>query len=186
MATKTLLTVQDYAALEEPEGLRYELSNGELIVTPSSSYFHNGIRDYFNAALRAFAGPRKLGHITSETDVRLAGEVVRRPDIAFILAGRLEGVDLDQVPLPVAPDLVVEIVSKNDKADDLLLTVAQYLEAGTKAVWLRYPNTQLAYRYVAGKLEPEVRSARTGANFEEPGLIPGFSLPLAEIPASLS
>ena len=41
MATKTLLTVKDYAALEEPEGVRYELSEGELIVTPSASLFHN-------------------------------------------------------------------------------------------------------------------------------------------------
>jgi hypothetical protein len=37
MATKTLLTVKEYAALEEPEGVRYELSEGELIVIPSAS-----------------------------------------------------------------------------------------------------------------------------------------------------
>jgi Uma2 family endonuclease len=32
-----------------------------------------------------------------------------------------------------------------------------------------------------GKLEPEVRSAKRGDKFEEPELLPGFSLPLAEI-----
>ena len=45
MATKTLLTTEQYAALEEPEGVRYELSEGELIVTPSASLFHNELRD---------------------------------------------------------------------------------------------------------------------------------------------
>ena len=80
-----------------------------------------------------------------------------------------------------APDLVIEIVSKNDRADDLLLKVTQYLAAGTKAVWLLYPNTRLAYRYSAGKLEPEVRSAQAGQSFEEPALLPGFSIPLNEI-----
>ena len=40
MATKTLLTIEQYAALDEPVGVRYELSEGELIVTPSASYFH--------------------------------------------------------------------------------------------------------------------------------------------------
>ena len=54
MATKTLLTVEEYAALEEPEGVRYELSEGELIVTPSATYFHNELRDEFNGRLRAF------------------------------------------------------------------------------------------------------------------------------------
>jgi hypothetical protein len=51
MATKTLLTVKDYAALDEPEGVRYELSHGELIVTPSASHFHNRIRDRVTARL---------------------------------------------------------------------------------------------------------------------------------------
>jgi Uma2 family endonuclease len=181
MATRTLVTCEDYAALQEPEGMRYELSEGELIVTPSASFFHNEIRDYLNARLRAFVETRRLGRVTSETDVKLVGETVRRPDLAFIRAGRLRGIDLDQVPLPVVPDLVIEIVSKNDRADDLLLKVSQFLAAGAKAVWLLYPNTGLAYRYLPGKLEPEVRSAAAGHTFEEPELLPGFSLPLEQI-----
>ena len=130
MATKTLVTCEDYAALQEPEGMRYELSEGELIVTPSASFFHNEIRDYLNARLRAFVESRRLGRVTSETDVKLVGETLRRPDVAFIRAGRLRGIDLDRLPLPVVPDLVIEIVSRNDRADDLLLKVSQYLAAG--------------------------------------------------------
>ena len=181
MAVKTLLTVQDYVALNEPEGSRYELSEGELIVTPSPSYIHNGIRDDFNARLRAFVKTRKLGGVTSETDFKLVGETVRRPDVAFISAKRLRGINLHAIPLPVAPDLVIEIVSANDRADDLLLKVSQYLAAGAQAVWLFYPTTRQTYRYTPGKLEPEVRSAQEGHAFEEPKLLPGFSTPLAEI-----
>jgi Uma2 family endonuclease len=181
MVTKTLLTVRDYAALEEPAGARYELSNGELIVTPSASHFHNRICDRLTVRFYAFPDLGTLGEVTSETDVKLVGDVVRRPDVAFIRKERLEGIDLDQSPLPVAPDLVIEIISKNDRADDLMLKVSQYLEAGAQAVWLMYPNTRLAYRYVAGKLEPQVRSASAGDRFEEPELLPGFSFPLSEI-----
>jgi Uma2 family endonuclease len=172
MATKTLLTVEEYAALQEPEGVRYELSEGELIVTPSPSYFHNEIRDELNSRLRAFVG---------ETDMKLAPDVVRRPDVAFISAERLRGIDRHKVPVPLSPDLVIEIVSENDRADDLILKVTQYLAAGTRAVWLLYSTTRLAYRYVPGKLEPEVRSADAGHTFDEPELLPGFSIPLAEI-----
>jgi Uma2 family endonuclease len=113
--------------------------------------------------------------------MKLVGEVVRRPDVAFIRAQRLQDVDLDQSPLPVSPDLVVEIVSKNDRADDLLVKVSQYLEAGAQAVWLMYPNKRLAYRYVPGKPAPEARTAEAGGRFEEPDLLPGLSLPLAAI-----
>jgi len=181
MATKTVLTVEDYLALEEPECVRYELSEGELVVSPSSSVFHNEVRDDFNARLRSFVKSHGLGLVTSETDVKLLSKTVRRPDVAFIRADRLRGIDLDRVPLPIAPDLVIEIVSTNDRADDLLLKVAQYLSAGTKAVWLFNPNTGLAYRYVSGKLEPEVRSADAGQTFEEPELLPGFSIPLGDL-----
>jgi Uma2 family endonuclease len=180
MATKTLLTVADYAALDEPEGVRYELSEGELIVTPSANYFHNRIRDRFNRLL-ASVETQNLGSVISEMDFKLVGEVVRRPDVAFISAARLQGIDLGQVPLPIAPALAIEIVSENDRAADLLLKVSQYLAAGVRAVWLFYPNTRLAYRYLPGRLEPEVRSADAGHRFEEPELLPGFSAALQQI-----
>ncbi len=181
MATKSLLSIADYVALDEPAGLRHELSEGELIVSPSANYIHNQIRDEFNSRLRVFVKEKKLGGVVSEMDFQLGEDTVRRPDIAFISRARLEGIDLERVPLPFAPDLAIEIVSPSDRAADLLLKVAQYLAAGTKAVWLFYPNRRLAYRYLPGKLEPEVRSADAGDRFEDSELLPGFHLTLAEI-----
>lgn len=112
-------------------------------------------------------------------DCRSRGE--GRFSLIFEGAPRLAGVDLDQSPLPAPPDVAIEIVSKNDRADDLLVKVSQVLEAGASAVWLMYPKARLAYRYVPGKREPEVRSAEAGEKFEELALLPGFSLPLAEL-----
>jgi len=185
MATKTLVTCEEYIALEETQGVRYELSEGELIVTPSASFFHNKIAYSLVATIGAFAEIQGLGDVIGETDVKLIGDTVRRPDVAFFRAGRLQGIDLDRVPLPVVPDLVMEIVSRSDRADDLIFKVSQYLSSGAKAVWLLYPNAKQAYRYVADRLDPAVRSAAAGHKFEEPELLPGLSLPLAQIfPAS--
>jgi Uma2 family endonuclease len=181
MATQTLLTIEQYTALDEPAGVRYELSQGELIVTPSASFFHNDLCDELITRLRTFLRSNPFGNVISETDVVLANNTVRRPDVAFIRKGRFEGIDLDRVPLPIAPDLVIEIVSKNDRADDLNLKVLQYLQAGVQPVWLWYPSTRVAYRYVQGRRDPKVRSAEAGDRFEEPELLSGFSLPLADI-----
>jgi len=78
-------------------------------------------------------------------------------------------------------EFAFRIVSENDRADDLILKVRQFLAAGTKAVWLFYQRARLAYRYFPGKLEPEVRSADAAHAFAEPEMLPGFSLPLAEV-----
>src|ERR1019366_10330235 len=83
MATKTLLTIAQYAALDEPVGVRYELSEGELIVTPSARHFHNKICGRLVARLQGFLDTHPGGDVSSETDARLATDVLRRPDVAF-------------------------------------------------------------------------------------------------------
>jgi Uma2 family endonuclease len=181
MASKSLLTAEQYAALDEPEGVRYELSDGELIVSTSPTGSHNDLRDEFTVRLRPFVKTHNLGLALSEMDLKLAANVIRRPDVIFIRAARLKGISLDQSPLPLAPDLAIEIISRNDRADDLLLKVSQYLRAGAQAVWLIYPKSHLAYRYVPGKLGPEVRATASADKFDEPDLLPGLSFPLAEV-----
>lgn len=113
-----MITCEEYVALDEPQGRRYELSEGELVVTPSASFFHNELRDFLSARLGAFMESQRLGDVTGETNIKLVGETIRRPDVAFIRAGRLRGMDLDRVPLPIVPDVVIEIVSRTDRVDD--------------------------------------------------------------------
>ena len=180
MATKTSLTIEQYVALgEDPPGLRYELSDGKLMVTPSSSSFHNELRDELSSRLRAFVKIHQIGLVISETDVQLSESTVPRPDVAFIRKERLEGVDRRHTPLTAVPHLVVEIVSPTDRASDLMKKVFQYLDAGVQAVWLLYPDIACAYRYSSNKLEPKVFSK--DEDFSEPELLPGFTLNITEI-----
>jgi len=181
MATKTLLTIGQYSALEEPVGVRYELDRGELIVTPSPVPMHNIICGELYTRLSAWAKENNLGQVLYEVDVKLGEDTVRRPDLMYIVRERIKDIDLDQVPLPIAPDLVIEVVSKNDQADDLMLKVRQYLQAGVRAVWVLYRKTREAYRYTPEALQPNVITAERGGKFEEPELLPRFSLLLSDI-----
>ncbi len=181
MATKTSLTVGEYSALEEPVGVRYELDRGEVVVTPSPVPMHNIICGEFHGRLSAWAKEHDLGQVLYEVDVRLGEDTVRRPDLMFFSRERIKDIDLDEVPLPIAPDLVIEVVSKYDQPDDLMLKVRQYLHAGVRAVWLLYRKTREAHRYNPEALHPAVLSAERGGKFEEPELLPGFSLFLSQI-----
>ena len=181
MATKTLLTIEQYNALEEPTGVRYELDRGELVVTPSLMPRHNIICGELHGHLNAWARKHNLGQAIYEVDVKLAEDTVRRPDVMFIRRERMKAVDLDQVPVQVVPDLVVEVVSKHDQPDDLMLKVRQYLRSGVRAIWVLYPKTREAYCYAPNALQPTVLDAERGDKLEEPDLLPGFSLPLSEV-----
>lgn len=126
MATKTLLTIDGYNALEEPAGVRYELDRGELVVTPSPMPRHNIICGELVGHLNLCAKKYDLGEVLYEVDVLLA-------------------------------------------------------RAGVQTVWVMYPKTRQAYRYVQGSLQPSVLDAERGDKLEEPRLLPGFSLLLSEI-----
>jgi len=179
MADKTLLTIEQYAALgEDPPLVFYELSNGELIVTPAPHSIHQEMRFEFVARLKLFIKPRGLGKVKRGMDFQLGEATSRRPDVAFISNERLRGVDLAKVPLPAVPELAIEILC-NERADDLMKKVVQYLDAGVRFVWIFYPEIRLAHRYVPGKAVLETFSAAD--NFTEPELLPGFTLKLEEI-----
>lgn len=176
MAVKTLMTVEEYEALTEPGGERYELSEGELVVTPASSLYHNEIRDRIGFRLRNHVRQHKLGIVTMETDFRLAPNTVRRPDVAFATAEKLKGVDPRTSPLGTTPDLAIEVQSPHD---DLKRKLDDYLAAGVR-VWVIYPDSQTARIFKPGG-KPQLLDAVKGDVLEDKELLPGFQLPLADI-----
>jgi len=177
MATRTLISLQEYEALPETEnGFEYELSNGELIVLASPTLFHNRIRDDILVRFHVFLRQHPhLGEVTSGTDLRLAANTVRRPDVAFIRAAKLASVDPHK-RLDFAPDLAIEIASPSD---DLPRRIQDYLAAGTR-VWAFYPDARIARVHKPGE-QAVVRDAEARDSLEDAELLPGLKIPLAEI-----
>jgi Uma2 family endonuclease len=177
MATKALLTIEEFDQLPPHEGIQCELDEGELVTMTEPMPRHNLVRDNIAAALRDFVHPRGLGRVFTETGYQLSPETVRIPDVSLVPADLMRELDLDR-RVPGAPALAVEVVSPNDLAEELRRKVEQYLRAGAKAVWVFYPKAR------------EVEVFRTdGASFvrredetlEEPDLLPGFSLDLRTV-----
>ena len=178
MTSRTLLTMEEYNALPEKEGVKYELDEGELItVLASPSLFHNMIRDRLGSRLYVFVEELRLGLVAWETDFRLSESTVRIPDISFIRAERLSGFD-PRKRLEGAPDLAIEIASPSDSPDDLARKAYQYLATGAKAVWILYSEARLAYLYRPGG-HIEVRDDTQ--LLDDPELQPGFTVPLSVI-----
>jgi Uma2 family endonuclease len=177
MATKTWISAEEYEALPEAEnGVEYELSEGELIVVPSPTLFHNRIRDEILVRFRVFLRQHPhLGEVTSETDFWLTAKTARRPDVAFISAAKLQSLD-PRKKLAFAPDIAIEIASPND---DLPRKIREYLAAGTR-VWALYPDARIARIHKPGE-QAVVCDADVGAILQDSELLPGLTIPLAEV-----
>ncbi|HEV2500968.1 MAG TPA: Uma2 family endonuclease [Terriglobia bacterium] len=175
MATKTLMTLEDFLSLPEPEDCKYELVEGELVQMSPTMPLHNLVRDRLLILLGAFLKGKGLGTVVSEQAFVLSQRTVRIPDIAFVRKGRLE--DLHRLP-EGAPDLAIEVISPSNTLREMDQKVSDYFAAGCKRVWVIYPEEHEVYVYGSAG----VVTRRTGDEaLEEPELLLGFSVKTSDL-----
>lgn len=179
MGTTTKLTFEDFVKLPGEPGKHFELDRGELIAEPSPTYLHNRIRFRIARHLDDFVQQHRLGGVTQENDFRLAPDIVRNPDVAFIATGTLNRMDLTRSPIEGVPSLAIEVVSPANSAQDMFTKVHQYLDAGCQAVWVFYPNAKVVVIHDFNGM----REVAAPAALEEKRLFgdKAYSLPLTSI-----
>jgi Uma2 family endonuclease len=124
-----------------------------------------------------FAESEHLGIVLEEMDFRPAPDTVRNPDVAFVTPERVTKIDLDRSPIDGAPALAVEVISPTNTAQDMARKTQQYLEAGSRAVWIVQPSLRLVEIHSA----KGIRHVREPEMLGEESLLPGFSLSLRYI-----
>lgn len=174
MGTITKLTFEEYQQLPEPEGPRYELDEGTLVMLPSPTWWHNSIRDRVAERLRQFVKTHRVGHVTVETEFRLAVNTARTPDVAFVTRETFKKIDIHRSPVDGAPDIAIEVLSPRNRTEDMVKKTRQYLDAGCRSVWIIDP----AVPRVEIHSKAGVRSFRDRDELKDEPILPGFSLPL--------
>jgi Uma2 family endonuclease len=96
MATKTLLTIEQFDELPVKEGIPYELNEGRLLTMTEPMPRHNWVRDNVARLAGNFVEEQKLGRVFLETGYQLTRETVRIPDVSFVPADRMREIDLDR------------------------------------------------------------------------------------------
>lgn len=134
---KKKYTYEDY--LKTPEGERYELIEGELLMTPSPIPKHQKISRELEFCLLQFVKENDLGEVFyAPCDVYLDNENVVLPDILFISKERLN--TIGEKNIQGAPDLVIEIISENTAYRDLVQKKKLYARFGVKEYWIVIPG----------------------------------------------
>ena len=112
------------------DGLRYELVDGVLLVSPSPVFGHQVALSGLLSLLLAEAGP-DVRVLPAPLDIRLTPTRQLQPDIVVVPRRERYGARADELPL-----LVVEVLSPSTRATDLTLKRHVFEQAGVPSYWL--------------------------------------------------
>ena len=122
------------------DGKRYEVLEGDLIVSPSPRTKHQWIVHrvdvLFGAAEHAGCGTA----CTAPMDVVLANSDVVQPDVLFITKDRKGIIAVENIQ--GAPDLVVEVISEGSRRRDAITKRHIYERYGVRFYWLVDPEEE--------------------------------------------
>jgi Uma2 family endonuclease len=134
LARDGVFTWDDLQAMPE-DGFRWELVDGQLLVTPAPRLRHQRAIRRLCRLLTA-ACPGELEVVLSPYDWKISLTTVFEPDLMVV---RQDQLDLDE-PFTGTPLLVVEVRSPSTAATDETLKRQQYEQHGAAAYWLVDPG----------------------------------------------
>lgn len=130
-------TYRDYARLRDDR--RYEVIEGQLLLTPSPRTYHQKITGNLFGILLQHVRENRLGEVLiAPCDVVLSSTNVVQPDILFVRRDRLAIIEEKYVS--AAPDLVVEVLSPGTTLRDRRLKFRLYARFGVRELWIVDPN----------------------------------------------
>ena len=147
--TQGLLTAEEFAGRPDP-GYPEELEEGRIVRMPPPGGRHGQICGKVVRILGNHADDHDLGHVLSNDSgvVTARGpDSVRGPDVSFYRYERLPRGPLAGGYPDVPPDLVVEVLSPDDRWPKVLAKVAEYLNAGVAAVAVLDPEEKALHLY---------------------------------------
>ena len=131
-------TYEDYKLM--PEDKRYEVIEGELLMTPAPSSRHQSILARLIAKLFISLEANGLGKVLpAPTDVILSDENVVQPDLLFVAKER-QGIIDPAGGVNGAPDLVVEVLSPSTARRDQIVKRKLYAKYGVQEYWVVNPE----------------------------------------------
>src|SRR5262245_3398419 len=126
-------TVEDVVRLQEKHGILCELIDG-VLVEKAVGYEESNLGSVIVQVLNNFVIPRNLGLVAGEGGMlEILDNMVRIPDASFVSWDRLPGRRRPRKPVPrVAPNLVVEILSRSNTRKEMERKRKDCFEAGTE------------------------------------------------------
>ena len=175
---KAKLTYTDY--LETSDDERYELLNGELVLSPSPKEIHQYISSVLHILIGTFAREHNLGRVYfSPFDVVLSDTNVVQPDLLFVSNERTHIITPDNIR--GAPDLVVEILSPSTAKLDRTTKLELYVRHGVREYWIVDPEVKTVMVLLRGQNRFEVAGTYGKGHTLVSPTLEGFTVQVEEL-----
>lgn len=174
-----VMTAEQLERVDIP-GKSTELIRGRLVIGEPPGTFHGKLAGRLNSRVGAFVEAHRLGEVfAQDTGFKIASnpDTVRAPDLAFLGHERLARVS-KRGYAAVAPDLIVEILSPDDRPDEVRAKIAEWLSAGVRMVWELDPPERTARVY---RPDGTVSVIGTHEALEGEAVLPGFRCELMDL-----
>ena len=165
----------DQLSLEESRDL--ELLNGEVIQLASPTARHQLIIGILSRSFLDYFDRVPGGCALQDCEFALAEDTRLRPDIAILLKDRWAALDLDRSPIPLPPDIAIEVISPSERAGDTDRKLWTYLGAGVQEVWQIWSTTRKVIVYRGPN---SITALGIGETLSTP-LLPGWEMPVSEV-----
>ena len=177
--TANLMTVEEFMRIPD-DGYRYELIRGELRKMAAASFDHGVYASRIVETLLPHVRRYRLGEVPLTEPGFLLGtdpDHVRIPDIGFVRQERVDAAERPFVFFSGAPDLVVEVISPNDRYTDVDDKIEEWLESGAGLVIVVNPRNRTVRVH-----SPESATTLTETDTLDGGdVVTGWSMPVADI-----
>jgi Uma2 family endonuclease len=168
---------------EDPAGVRLELVDGEISVSPSPNPRHSMIVLELAAILKAYIRQNDSGILLADVDTVFGAYDVRRPDLLFFSKPHAHFVT--DKKLLALPDLAIEVTSPSSGTVDRHDKFTQYAAGGVSFYWIVDPDDQTleVFELVNGAYQLQTRGTATENVQAKP--FPNLTLHLAQLWTSL-
>lgn len=174
--TSKLTTAEELLAMGDKHS---ELIKGEIRTMSPTNYGHGRIAIMIGSILLQYVRKHSLGDVLTETGFITSTDpdTVIAPDVAFVRATRVPAQENRGRFYPGPPDLAVEVLSPSESSQDVDEKVQEYLQHGTRLVWIVNPKTRSVTVFRPGQPVAHLRATDMLLGHD---ILPDFSVPVAD------
>jgi Uma2 family endonuclease len=174
------LTADQFLALgEDPPGVRLELVDGEIYVSPTPLPSHSFIDRQLTRILLNHIVANDLGELLGDIDTKFDDNDLRRPDLVFIQKSRRNIVGENAIN--GIPDLCVEIISPSSVAMDQTNKFELYKRHQVPNYWIIDPRDKSIEAFICKNGEYVLAASGSNSDLVRLPPFPNLEIPLGSL-----